>query len=296
MTDTSLRAVVSDFIEVKLIRTPRYVLRERFEEISDLAASIDTYGLLEPILVRPQGGFFEIVAGHRRFLACKSLRWSKIPCVIQDLSDEEAYEASLSENIQRKSLNPIEEARAFKRYTSEFGWGSISKLAQKIGKSQEYVSNRIRLLNLPDEIVAKVISREISQTAARDLLKVKDESKQKKLASEISSKHISTRKLHAILETDAFKDSFPAWHGKELPEKSLKVLKKLTLVMRLAMYRTDNLLEEAKDPILRELIMHQRQVLHSLVDESIKLALKEERNRRHNIYLMNDKIKLKSVI
>src|SRR5487761_996932 len=234
MTDTSLRAIVSDFVEMKLIRPPKYVLRENLENIPPLAASIYRYGLLEPILVRPIGRSFEIVAGHRRFLACRSLRWSKIPCVIQDLSDEDAYEAALNENIQRNSLNPIEEATAFKRYVTEFGWGSTSKLAEKIGKSQEFVSNRIRLLKLPPEVVAKIISREISQSAARELLSLKDKGKQKKLASAVSKFGLSTRKLGKMLleeeSRDSLEDTFPHnLASAELPEKSLKILKKLTL-------------------------------------------------------------------
>ena len=103
---------------------PANSLRTSMNGIEQLAESIKKIGLLQPIVVRINSlGSFEVVAGNRRFKACKSLGWKKIPCHVVELDDKEAFEISLVENIHRKSLSPIEEAYAFKSYVKELGWG-----------------------------------------------------------------------------------------------------------------------------------------------------------------------------
>ena len=127
-------------IEMKMIRPSQFAVRDKFQkmgsEMEALAASIREHGLLQPILIRPLEHGFEIVAGHRRFQACRSLRWRFISCKIREMSDKQAYEIQLTENIQRKSMDPVEEAEAFRRYVMESGWGGVSELAKKIGKRQ----------------------------------------------------------------------------------------------------------------------------------------------------------------
>lgn len=100
-------------------------------------SSIQQKGLLEPIVVRPVEKAFEVVAGNRRFEACKKLGWRSIPCHVVELDDKEAFEVSILENVQRETLNPIEEGRAYRNYVDECGYGGESELARKIGKSQE---------------------------------------------------------------------------------------------------------------------------------------------------------------
>jgi ParB family chromosome partitioning protein len=121
---------------------------------------------LQPILIRPLEHGFEIVAGHRRFQACRTLRWRFIPSKIRELSDKQAYEIQLTENIQRKSMDPIEEAEAFRRYVIDFGWGGVSELARKICKSEEYVSHHMQLLKLPDEIKHKIMNNSLNVSQA----------------------------------------------------------------------------------------------------------------------------------
>ena len=126
--------------------------------ISDLSRSICEKGLLHPLIVRQvkNEGSYQIVAGNRRYIACKTLGWRKIPCNIIEVDDDkEAFEISLIENIQRRTLNPIEEAHAFRTYVSDFGWGGISELANKIGKSASYVDRRLQLLDLPNRMYLK---------------------------------------------------------------------------------------------------------------------------------------------
>ena len=143
-------------IEMKMIHPSSFAVRDKFqkycEDDESLIMSIREHGLIQPILIRPLSHGFEIVAGHRRYQACKSLRWRFIPCKIREMTNKQAFEIQLSENIQRKSMDPIEEAEAFRRYVIDFGWGGISDLAKKIGKSEEYVSHRIQLLKLSEEI------------------------------------------------------------------------------------------------------------------------------------------------
>src|SRR5438034_10567473 len=142
LIDTSLTAQ----IELKLMRPSQFSVRDRCrimpnEDDALLSNSIREHGLLQPILIRPLIHGFEIVAGHRRFQACRSLRWRFIPCKIRDMSDKQAYEIQLAENMQRKSMDPVEEAEAFRRYVIDLGWGGVTELAKKIGKSEEYVSH-----------------------------------------------------------------------------------------------------------------------------------------------------------
>ncbi|MGA9150979.1 MAG: ParB/RepB/Spo0J family partition protein [Candidatus Nitrosopolaris sp.] len=108
-------------------------IRHNVPDTEELAKSIQQKGLLQPILVRTLDGYFEIVAGNRRFCACKALGWKKIACHIIELVDKQAFEVSLVENIQRKTISPLDEANAFKAYVSDFGWGGVSDLASKIG-------------------------------------------------------------------------------------------------------------------------------------------------------------------
>jgi ParB family chromosome partitioning protein len=157
-------------LEVHTIHPPKYSLRKDIGQLDGLITSIEEKGLLEPIVVRPVGDGFEVVAGHRRLEACKRLGWRKIPCHIIELDDREAYEVSLIENLQHKSLDPIEEALAFKRYVDEYGYGSVTELARRIGKSHSYVSRRIALLSLSEDVREELVRRRTSPSIAQELI------------------------------------------------------------------------------------------------------------------------------
>ena len=107
--------------------------------------------------------------------------WRKITCHVVELDDKEAFEVSLTENVQRKTLNPLEEARAFKTYVSDFGWGGASDLAIRLGKSASYVTKRIRLLELPTDVLDSITDSVIGTSVAEELCSVKDKSKQSEL-------------------------------------------------------------------------------------------------------------------
>ena len=185
-------------LEIKRISPARNALRSEMGSLDELAASIAEKGLLEPIVVRFAPGGFEVVAGNRRLEACKMLGMRSIPCHIVDLNDREAFEVSLVENIQHETMNPIDEARAFKKYADDFGYGGITQLAEKVGKSQAYISNRIRLLALPKAVRDDVIRRRISPSVAQELVSIGDEEADE-IVEIIHERHLSMREVRRIV-------------------------------------------------------------------------------------------------
>jgi ParB family chromosome partitioning protein len=157
-------------IAASKIQHPRNQLRTGLDNIHDLATSIQQHGLLQPIVVRPKQHQYEIVAGNRRLAAIRFLGLRKICCHVVELSDKEAYEVALVENIQHKTMNPVEEAVAFNQYVESFGWGGISELAGRIGKSQEFVTKRIQLLRLPERVKEEIIRQRITPSVALEML------------------------------------------------------------------------------------------------------------------------------
>jgi ParB family chromosome partitioning protein len=278
-------------IEMKMIRSSQFAVRDRFHRMSDddhcLIASIREHGLLQPILIRPLSHGFEIVAGHRRFHACRSLRWRFIPCKIRELADKEAYEIQLTENMQRKSMDPIEEAEAFRRYVVDFGWGGVTELASKIGKSEEYVSHRIQLLKLPEEVKQHVIDNRLNVSSALELTNVSSEN-QNMIVQQINSKNDLTvrqiREMKMLLKTKPIAvssgtDQFSQIPPRVLNKRSqiLKLTKKTTLALRITLARIDNLIDEVHSTVepseraeIVSFLMGTRLRIHSLIDETIR--------------------------
>ena len=144
-------------------------------------------------MVGPLGNKFEIIAGHRRFQACRMNRFVEVPAIVMDVQDRDAFEVSLEENLHRKTLDPMEEARAFSFYVNRYGYGSVTGLAGRIGKSEEYVSHRILLLNLPPSIQTLVSRRLLSSSNAWEITRVKDSSKQSELAESALKDKLTVR-------------------------------------------------------------------------------------------------------
>ena len=145
-TSNSINGLL-DNIDISKIKPFRYSYRRNInEDLAELCYSIKQKGLLHPIIVRMiEDGEYEIVAGTRRYNAFKMLGWRKILSHVVELDDKDALEVSLIENIHSKNLNPIEEARAFQDYVTNYGWGGISELAIRLGKSVSYVDKRINI-------------------------------------------------------------------------------------------------------------------------------------------------------
>jgi len=272
-------------IEMKMIRPSSFAVRDKFqkycEDDESLIISIREHGLIQPILIRPLSHGFEIVAGHRRYQACKSLRWRFIPCKIREMTNKQAFEIQLSENIQRKSMDPIEEAEAFRRYVIDFGWGGVSDLAKKIGKSEEYVSHRIQLLKLSEEIKNKIVSNRLNVSKAIEISTIPLE-KQSQIVGEIIKKNLSVkriRELKMILRDNITEDynNICLSDSNNYFSKSLKITKKASLSLKVTLARIDNLIEESQisiDPEQRteiiNFLMEIRIRIHELIDDTIK--------------------------
>jgi len=185
-------------VELRMVRPSRAVLRAEPGPMSGLMLSIQDKGLLEPIIVRPSTSGYEVVAGMRRYEACKKLGWRRVPAHVVELDDREAFEVSLLENIQRETLNPIDEARAFRKYVEEYGYGGETELARKLGKSQEYVSKRIGLLSLPQRVQDQIIRRRITPSVAQELTLLNDEAAEE-MADEIGAHALTLREVRRII-------------------------------------------------------------------------------------------------
>ncbi|MBR3198750.1 MAG: ParB/RepB/Spo0J family partition protein [Bacilli bacterium] len=172
----------------------RFQPRLKFEQdsLEQLAESISKFGVIEPVVVRPVGNKFEIVAGERRYKASKLASKSTIPAIIINLTDKESEELALLENVQRKALNPIEEAVSYKRIL-DAGYITREDLAKKIGKPQTEILNKIRLLKLSDEVQSYLLSNKISERHARSLLKISDLDEQTKMLHRIVNERLTVK-------------------------------------------------------------------------------------------------------
>ena len=173
----------------------RFQPREIFDEraLKELAVSIREHGVIQPIIVRSvANGKYEIIAGERRYKASALAGLTKIPAIIRNLDDKESSKVALLENLQRKNLNPIEEARTYQKIL-EIDQMTQEELAKTMGKSQSAVANKLRLLSLPDAIQNSLLKEQISERHARALINVPDTKKQKDLLKKIIDNKMSVR-------------------------------------------------------------------------------------------------------
>lgn len=288
------------------------VVDEKSEEFVELVSSIRANGLLQPVVARYSNveGRYEIVCGRRRYLACMRIGYEDIPCMLSDLSDREALEHSIVENLQRKNLDPIEEAEAFKRYLVNFGRGGISRLGAKIGKSEEYVSHRLLLLGLPKDITIRISRRLLKPSLATELIWIKDPAKQKSLAEEITNRNLSLRETrkaaklirdqsidvqqavgNAILQigqrsedpksTDftvsEFKDDpWTLYNSEDFELKEMSDYKHAILIVRSCLSGLDMLIDKTQVSGVRNLLMKERSSVHSILDDIIKTSLRHK--------------------
>ena len=171
--------------------------------LDDLTASIREHGVLQPILVRPlDRGHYEIVAGERRWRAVTALALAMIPAIIEEMSDEQAIEIAVIENLQRENLSPLDEAAIFARMTSELGY-SIRKLADKLGKDKGYIENRLRLVAAPADVRALVAERSDTISHAYELMKIDDPARRAELAAQIARGELSLARLKAAVRGES---------------------------------------------------------------------------------------------
>ena len=191
-----------EIIEVSLddIIPNRFQPRLSFDEqgLNELAESIRQHGIIQPLVLRKIGDKYEIIAGERRYKASYIAGLTKVPAVIIDLNDNESAEVAIVENIQRKDLSPIEEAKSYKKLLDR-GYLTQDQLASRMGKNQSTVSNKLRLLNLDEKVQDALLNNKISERHARSLLKLDNKEEQKKVLDEIIEKRLNVRDTEDLI-------------------------------------------------------------------------------------------------
>ena len=189
------------FIPLEEISRNPFQPRQEFNEIEikELAKSIEMYGVLQPIVVRKAREGYQLIAGERRYRACRMIGTATIPAIVQEMSDQEAAEVSLIENLQRKDLNYLEEAGAYAQLISEFGL-TQEELAQRVGRSQSAIANKLRLLRLTKELRCLIVPETITERHARALLKLNSVDTQKEVLLAIYEKDLNVKETEEIVE------------------------------------------------------------------------------------------------
>lgn len=279
VSSNSKQLVKIKSIGLKEIFLPRKTLRSGLGEIKELMDSIDRHGLLHPIMLRPTKLGFELVAGNRRFEACRRLGWSHISCFVVKLNDREAFEVALTENIQRKTLNPVEEANAFRIYVNDFGWGGVTDLAIQIGKSPQYVCQRLKLLSLPSDILEKLEKGVVTSSLLREVTGL-DETIQRSIVEMAVNKNFSSRRVGRLAK-NLRNSNYPVMFFSDIPsiksenDKNLLVANRLFTrcinALKYSLFEFDDVINDVEDKgKIRELLMNQRRNIHDQIDILLK--------------------------
>ena len=215
------------------------------EELAELSQSIAENGLIQPIIVRKSDIIgYELIAGERRLRACKRLGMTEIPAVVKEVTDQESRKQAIIENLQRSNLNPIEEAKAYRSLINELAY-SHEELAKAMGKSRPYISNALRLLQLPQEIQTSIENGKLSQGHARALLAVEDTKKQLTIYHQVLTEKWSVRTLEKRLQELPKKQKSKKKNWKNhLVSPLLFVITKITLELFRSTFRRKKILTE----------------------------------------------------
>lgn len=170
------------------------------ESIEELARSIEENGLISPIILKKDGSKYVIVAGERRYRACKSLGLEKIEAIVRDLEELEAKKLAIIENVQREDLNPLEEAMAYKMIIDEYSM-TQEELAKSVGKSRSHIANMLRLTGLPEEVKESIRDGNISTGHAKVLAGVKDDEDKKEFARQVEREKLTVKDLEAAVSS-----------------------------------------------------------------------------------------------
>ena len=193
-----------EIIEVSLddIIPNRFQPRLSFDEdaLNELAKSIRQHGIIQPLVLRKVGTKYEIIAGERRYKASYIAGLTKVPAIIIDLNDNESAEVAIVENIQRKNLSPIEEAKSYKKLLDR-GYLTQDELASRMGKTQGAISNKLRLLNLSTDVQDALLNNKISERHARSLLKIENEDEQVDILNRIMNERLNVRETENLINS-----------------------------------------------------------------------------------------------
>ena len=204
-------------VDIDLLRPNRAQPRAGIDDarIDELARSIKSNGVIQPIVVRKADTGYEIIAGERRWRASQRAGLLKVPVVVRDVPDERLLAVALIENVQREDLNPIEEAQAYRRLADEYNL-TQDQIAESVGKDRSSIANFMRLLKLPREIRENVGAGSLSMGHARALLALPDENAQLRISREVVSRNLSVRETESIV-----KKGTESAKPREVPEKDV---------------------------------------------------------------------------
>lgn len=205
--DALLKGVEEESVKklpIEKIVPGKYELRTKItlSSLQELIDSIKEKGIVEPIIVRPSDENFEVVCGHRRFYAAKEAGLKEIPCIVKEINDKEALEIAIIENLQREDLNPVEKAMAFKILNEKFGL-THEEIARRIGKTRSSITNTLRILTLPQEIISAISEGKITEGHARALLSLKDDRERIKMFKRMMRERMSVRKAEKITKRES---------------------------------------------------------------------------------------------
>ena len=210
-------------LDLDMIEPNRKQPRKYFDEtaLEELAASLKAYGMIQPIVVKKSGDYYEIIAGERRWRAAKIAGLTKVPVVIKKWEEGEAFEAALVENLQREDLNPMEEAESYHRLQEEFGL-SQEKIAERVGKSRSAVTNSLRLLQLDPRVRNFVVENKLTGGHARTLLPVTNGDDQFELAEQVIDEGLSVRAVEALVKAYLTQAEKPAETEEEISKEDAR--------------------------------------------------------------------------
>ena len=214
-------------VPISSIISNPYQPRKNFEKekIEELAQSINTYGLLQPIILKKVDNGYQIAAGERRFQACSYLGWQEIPAIVREYQDSTLAAVALIENLQREDLSYIEEAQGYKRLIDEFQL-TQEVLAQRLGKSQSTIANKLRILKLPEEILNDLKKGKLTERHARSLLRLDSYEKQKEALKIMIEMDLNVKEADSLVEKLVLA-------GKKKPKKNIIFKKAVIKDMRI---------------------------------------------------------------
>jgi ParB family chromosome partitioning protein len=276
---SALMKGIIEEIDISKISAPKFIFRNLDENLlNELAISIRQHGLLNPIIIRTKNFDFEIVTGVSRLLACKKLGYKKVLSHIIEVNDIEAFEISLIENIQRKSLSPLEEANAFKAYIIDFGWGGISSLSAKICKSVSYIYKRLSILELPQEIIDNYKNCLLNNSTLEELVFLKDHDKQIKIARQAIDNNMTVLEIRGLIKIEASKQRYqdysyelPSTSLEDLDIKTLRSFDKSITTLKIALNKLGTIINTIEENwIAYEMLMQHKNMLNNQIDILIK--------------------------
>lgn len=209
-------------LRISLVEPKRDQPRKYFDDqaIDELADSISQYGIISPLLVQKKDNYYEIIAGERRWRAAKKAGLKEVPVIIKNISDREAVEISLIENIQREDLNPMEESRAYERLVKEYGL-SQEEVAQKVSRSRSAVTNSMRLLKLQPSVQKMVEEGSLSEGHARTIVSIDDPILQKEVAEQVIESNLSVRQTETLVKSLQKSDKVPHKKARDIQKETL---------------------------------------------------------------------------